>query len=228
MPRQGPLQWVDGYGWLILVGGGDWHRGELDRIDAQILSVINLDRPMIVLTASGPVTEAEAILEHYTLLGGPGGEALTLDQMSRSQLSAPPFLELFGAAGLLVMAGHNPLPLAQNLYLSPALEHIVQGFSTLQALTLVGIGGAASTLSRWAIGPAPNYLQAKGLGFLMNAVVAPHFTRTEDSILQHVPQELPDMLGLGIPNQTALALGPEGQVETWGTGQVTAVVKAKT
>ena len=34
------------------------------------------------------------------------------------------------------------------------------------------------------------------------------------------------MLGLGIPEQTALALGPEGQVETWGTGQVTAVVKA--
>jgi hypothetical protein len=182
---------------------------------------------MIVLTASGPVTEAEAILEHYTLLGGPGGEAFTLDEMSRSQLSAPSFLELLGEAGLLVLAGDNPLPLAQNLYLSPALEHIVRGFSTLQALTLVGIGGAASTLSRWAIGPAPEHLQAKGLGFVMNAVVAPHFTRTEASILQHVPQELPDMLGLGIPDETALALGPEGQVETWGPGQVTAVVKAQ-
>jgi cyanophycinase-like exopeptidase len=218
---------VDGYGWIVLVGGGNWRRGELDRIDARILSVINLDRPMIVLLASGPVAEAEAILEHYTLLGGPGGEAFTLDQMSRAQLSAPSFLKSLGEAGLLVLAGDNPLPLAQNLYLSPALEHIVRGFSTLQALTLVGIGGAASTLSRWAIGPAPNYLQAKGLGFLMNAVVAPHFTRTEDSILQHVPQELPDMLGLGIPDEAALALGPDGQVETWGLGQVTAVVKAE-
>jgi cyanophycinase-like exopeptidase len=35
------------------------------------------------------------------------------------------------------------------------------------------------------------------------------------------------MLGLGIPDETALALGPEGQVETWGPGQVTAVVKAQ-
>jgi hypothetical protein len=227
MPTQGPLQWVDGYGWLILTGGGDWRRGDLDRIDARVLSVINLDRPMIVLLASGPVAEAEALLEHYTLMGGPGGEAFSLDQKSRSQLSAPPFLDLLGEVGLLVLAGDNPLPLAQNLYLSPALEHIVRGFSTLQALTLVGIGGAASTLSRWAIGPAPHYLQAKGLGFLINAVVAPHFTRTEDSILQHVPQELPEMLGFGIPDQTALALGPDGQVETWGTGQVTAVVKAE-
>lgn len=225
MPRQGPLQWVDGYGWVILVGGGDWRRGELDHIDVRILSVINLDRPMIVLLASGPFTEAEALLEHYTLLGGPGGEAFTLDQMSRSQLSDPSFLDLLGEAGLLVLAGDNPLPLAQNFYLSPALEHIVRGFSTLQALTLVGIGGAASALSRWAIGPPPNYLQAQGLGFLMNAVVAPHFTRTEDSILQHVPHELPDMLGLGVPDRTALALGPDGQVETWGEGQITAVVK---
>ena len=178
MPKQGPLQWVDGYGWLILVGGGDWRRGELDRIDAQVLSVVNLDRPMIVLLSEGSRAEAEDLLEHYTLLGGPGGEAYTMDHMSRDQLGTSEFLNLLDEAGLLILAGDNPLPLAQNFYLSPALEHIVRGFSTMQGLSLVGIGGAASTLSRWAIGPAPDHLQAKGLGFLMNAVVAPHFTRT--------------------------------------------------
>jgi cyanophycinase-like exopeptidase len=32
------------------------------------------------------------------------------------------------------------------------------------------------------------------------------------------------MLGLGIPEGVALALGPDGQVETWGEGNVTVVV----
>jgi hypothetical protein len=33
-------------------------------------------------------------------------------------------------------------------------------------------------------------------------------------------------LGLGVPDGTALALGPQGQVEMWGESHVTAVVAA--
>ena len=229
MPTQGPLSWLDGEGWLILAGGGDWQTGITDEVDTRLLSIANLDRPMVVLLADGSHTQADALLDHYTELGGPGGEAFTLSEMTREQLRTPHFLSMLEEGGVLYLGGSNPLPLVQNLYNSPALQHITQGYTTLQALTIFGVGAGAAALAKWSFGPPPEYLQAMGLGWLSNSVVVPNFTRTEDSlILQKLPLVAPDVLGLGLPEGTALALGPMGQVETWGMGQITAVIKADT
>jgi hypothetical protein len=228
MPQQGPLRWLDGEGWLVLLGGGDWRSGETDQVDAQLLSVANLDRPMIVLTAEGSAANADAILEHYSLLGGPGGEAFSLGTITRDQLLSQEFLLLLQEAGILYLGGENPLPLSGNLVSTEALAHIVEGFSTLQGLTLIGSGAGATALGRWVFSPQPPYHQAIGLGFVLNAVIAPHFAGTENSpILRALPQIGENLLGLGIPDGVALALGPGGQVETWGEGRVTAVVTAK-
>lgn len=227
MPQQGPLYWLDGEGWLILAGGGDWRHGETDQVDAQLLSLANLDRPMVVLLAEGSRAAADDLLDHYTLLGGPGGEAFSLEETTREQLQTKSFITLLQEAGILVLSGENPLPLVNNLYNTLALRHIVEGYSTLQGLTLVGIGAGASALGRWVFTPQPPHQQAMGLGFLMNAVVVPHFTATENSpILRALPRIGSNLLGLGIPNGAALTLGPLGQVEQWGEGQITAVVSA--
>ncbi len=61
-------------------------RGETDQVDALLLSVAILDRPMVVLTAEGSAAAADRILEHYTSLGGPIGEAFSLGTMTRDQL----------------------------------------------------------------------------------------------------------------------------------------------
>ncbi|MGC9349568.1 MAG: Type 1 glutamine amidotransferase-like domain-containing protein [Anaerolineae bacterium] len=227
MPQQGPLRWLDGEGWLVMLGGGDWRRGTIDEVDARLLSVANLDRPMVVLVGEGDRSDAYGILEHYTLLGGPGGEAFTLADMSRAQLNTPEFLTLLQEAGILYLGGENPLPLVNNLYNTEALRYIVEGFSTLQGLTLIGSAAGAATLGRWVFTPEPPHQQAMGFGFLMNAVVVPHFTGTENSpILKALPKIDPELLGLGVPDDTALALGPQGQVEMWGESHVTAVVTA--
>jgi hypothetical protein len=227
MPQQGPLHWLDGEGWLILVGGGDWRRGDTDPIDAQILSLANLDRPMVILLAEGSGSAADDLLEHYTVLGGPGGEAFSLANMNRDQLQTESFIMLLQEAGILYLGGENPFPLVNNLYNTLALRYIVEGYSTLQGLMLVGVGAGAAALSRWVFTPQPPYQQAMGLGFVINAVVVPHYTTTENSpILRSLPQIGSNLLGLGIPDGTALALGPQGQVETWGDRQITAVVAA--
>ncbi len=229
MPQQGPLQWLDGEGWIIALGGGDALRGQTAQVDTQLLSLVNLDRPMVVLHGDGPRQHAEDMLEHYSELGGPGGEAFCLVEMSREHFYAPRVLTLLEEAGVLYLCGDNPLPIMQNLHQTPAMERILQGFTTLQGLIIVGAGGNAAVLGKWAIGPAPDYLQAIGMDFLHNTVIEPHFTRTEESIvLRNLNQLGPGILGLGIPAGTALAFGPQGQVETWGPGQVTAVVSTNT
>lgn len=227
MPHQGPLYWLDGEGWLVAAGGGEVTRGDLDAIIAPLLSRANLDRPLVVLLAEGTRADAEAVLDTISALGGPGGEAFALPEATRALFHAPAFLELLAEAGILYLGGENPLPLLLALHNTPALERIRRGFTTLQGLNLIGVGGAAATLGHYAIGPAPDYLQALGLDFLPTAVIEPHFTRTEASlVLRNLAQLGAGLLGLGIPDATALAFGPHGEVETWGAGQATAVVSA--
>lgn len=228
MPQQNPLNWRDGAGWLITSGGGDVLRDDLAHIDTRLLGLINLDRPMVVLLGEGTHQDADDILDYYTALGGPIGEAYALPEMTRQRFSTPNFLTLLEEAGTLYLHGDNPLPLLQSLHKTPALEHIMRGFTTLQALTIIATGGIAAALGKWAIGPPPDYLQAIGMDFLHNTVIEPHFTCTEDAIiLRNLNQLGPGILGLGIPDHTALAFGPQGQVETWGPNPVTVVISTR-
>lgn len=228
MPQQGLLRWYDGEGWLVLASSSDMSRGETDQIDARLLSVANLDRPMVVLLSDGSLEEAEAILEHYTLLGGPGGEAFTMANMTRDHLAAPDFLTLLEEAGILYLGGENPLPLVRNFYNSPALHRIAKGYATLQGLNIIGMNGGAAAMGAW-LAPLPGLPQqdSLGIGFVLDSVVVPHFTQTKASpFVNHFPNVDANVLGLGIPDGAALALGPQAQVETWGLGQITAVIKA--
>lgn len=228
MPQQGPLRWLDGEGWLVLSGGGDRAQGETDQVDAQLLSVANLDRPMVVLLSEGSHLTAEDVLEHYVTLGGPGGEGLSLSELTRERLADPDLLSLLGEAGIVYLGGENPLPLVRTLNGTPAFRRILEGFVTLQGLTIIGDAGGAMALGSWVVDPQASAAPVAGLG-LVNVVAVPHFTRTEDfPALQNLPHGNPPVLGLGIPNGSALALGPLGQVETWGSQQVTAVLRADT
>jgi len=224
MPRQGGLEWVDGNGWLVLSGGGDWRRGETDVVDANALSLANLDRPLVVVLSEGVPEDIEGILEHYVTLGGPGGEGVILSDENLAWQDEA-FLSLLGQAGMLYLGGERPLALASTLHRTQALRLIVQGFATMQGLVIVGSGGGAAALGAWVRSAEQGDAESPGLNFLRNAIVAPHFTKTEEAgVLHRLLRDHPGFVGLGVPDGTALALGPRGEVESWGEGDVTAVI----
>lgn len=226
MPQRGPLAWVEGEGWLILCGGGDWRRGETDVVDAHILSIANLDRPMVALFSEGDRETTHGLIEHFTHLGGPGGEALVLAGAQRQTLHEPRFLSLIAEAGILYLGGTQPWILTRSLQNTPALARILKGYGTLQGLLIVGADGGAAALGAWIATAAPAAPTAPGLGFVRSAIIAPQFTGAQEAVaLRAQLQQHPGFLGLGIPSGAALALGPQGQVETWGQGDVTAVVQ---
>ncbi len=225
MPRRNPLEWVDGQGWVVLSGGGAWQYGETDLVDTQVLSIANLDRPMLVMLDEGKRAEAEGILEHYINLGGSGGECVLLSQLKPQHYQAPKLHEFLGEVGLLYLGGNSPLALARALHNTPLIEQIVKGYATLQGLIVMGVGAGAAALGAWVGDPQQPEQDAPGLNFVRSAIIAPHFTDTESAVdLRARLQRHPGFVGLGIPRGTALALGPQGQVETWGYAQITAVV----
>ncbi|MBN1260395.1 MAG: Type 1 glutamine amidotransferase-like domain-containing protein [Anaerolineae bacterium] len=224
MPSVGPLHWLDGEGWLVALGGGDMTRGETDLVDSHVLSIANLDRPMVVLMSEGPQSRADLVIDHYIALGGIGGEALALSKTSIASLQTSTFLSLLSEAGILYLGGEHARRLTSALRNTPALERIVEAFVTLQGLVIVGAGGGAEVLGAWMV-DAGSQRQMPGLGLLRNVIIASHFKGTET--VPHVQQllrESPGFLALGVPDGAALAFGPLGQVETWGRGQITAIV----
>ena len=224
MPRQGGLEWVDGNGWLVLSGGSDERRGETDVIAANALSLANLDRPAVVILSEGTAADVEEILEHYVALGGPGGEGVLLSKQADA-LQDEAFLSLLGEAGLLHLGGERPLQLAATLHRTRALRLIVQGFATLQGLVIVGESGGAAALGAWVRAAGETTEEAPGLNCVRNGIVSPHFTTTEEArVLRRLLRDHPGFVGLGVPDSTALALGPRGEVETWGEDQIIAVI----
>jgi cyanophycinase len=223
LTRAGPIQWLTGQGWLVLAGGGSWRENETGDVDAAALGWADLDRPLAVLPTAGmSVAEAEALLDYYADLGGPSGYVVPIFDAAGAQLSEN--CRLLEEAGLICVSdGPDTLSLVRALRESPALEAMALAFEA--AAVIVGMGAGAAALGAWVEDHRAQDRAEPGLSWLPNVIVASHFKGTESAhSLRHLLNLKPGHLGLGVPEQTALALGPAGEVENIGPGQVTVVV----
>ena len=224
MTQAGPLRWRTGAGWLVLAGGGDWRAHQTGAVDSAALGWAILDRPVAVLPAAGGSTaEGEALLDYYGELGGPSGYIVPIFSAADAHHAAN--AQLLSEAGLIYIGdGPDVLGLVRALQGSVALEAMIQAFE--DGAAIVGMGAGAIALgAHVADHKRPTQTEA-GWGWLQGVVVEPHFTATESAArLRAMLNAHPDCLGLGIPDGVALALGPDGRVETVGEkGQVTVVV----
>ena len=227
LTRAGPLSWRAGAGWLVLVGSGSWRDDPTGEVDAAALGWADLDRPTAVLpTAGQSMAEAEALLETYADLGGPHGYVVPIVDASGAHRLEN--CRLLREAGLVYISdGPDGLALMRALQDSPALSALTQAFQ--DGAVIVGAGVGAAVLGAWMEDPqaAPEG-QPRAVpawGWLPHVIVEPHF---EGAAVSHGLRRLldlhPDCLGLGIPDKVALGLGPTGEVESVGPGQVTVVV----
>ena len=227
LTRAGPLQWRAGAGGLVVSGGGSWRESETGEVDAAVLGWADLDRPMAILpTAGTSMPEAEALLDYYVDLGGPNGYVVPIFDAVGAQL--PENCDLLEGAGLIVISdGPDWVTLARALRESPAMEAAVRAFQRGAAIT--GIGAGAAALGAWVPDPdsqnAETLRSEPGLSWLNNVIVAPRFEGSETAHqLRRLLGLKPNCLGLGVPEGTALGLGPGGKVANIGAGQVTVVV----
>lgn len=220
MTQAGPLTWQTGAGWLVLVGGGKWDQGETEEVDAAVLMRANFSQPVAFLpTASGSLTYGEALLDYYVELGGPHGYVVPI--FDAAGANDPQNRRLLAEAGLIYLGGGETERLVQALRGSPALEGMAEAFAT--GAIIVGMSAGAVALGAWGLPeegePFPCW------GWVHNGIVEPHFAGADSAPrLRALLAAHPGMLGLGIPEGCALALGPEGQVDTWGAGRITVVL----
>lgn len=218
------LQWREGLGWLVLVGGGDLDAGDLDGIYSEAIVVADDFRPVIYIpTAAEDENEAEAILETWQALGGTPGEVLPV--WSLDDAENPEIVARLREAGVVFLGdGPNGLLLAEALVDTLLGQALAEVYA--DGAVVVGQGAGAVVLGQVVAELDPYgdaYITLPGLDWVVRGVIEPNYAGLAESPrLKRLVSRLPGSLGLGLPPQVALALGPKGLVYTWGTGgQVT-------
>lgn len=200
MPTQSVLNWLDGRGWLILSGGAD------DEIRAQALGRAAADGGVACVSLSG---DPDALLDDIADLGAPSGYLVDVfgedDQTLRDKLAQ---------AGMIVITGGGSAADVRGALLGAALEGIEAAYANGAVILLEDYGAMA--FGAWLVDDDVT----TGLEWLTGAAV---LTGVADAALHATPifDAQPNAVAIAIMFGSALALGPDGQVETWGKREVT-------
>ncbi len=221
MTRAGPLQWASGAGWLILVGGGEWRGEEVD-IDDRILALADFARPIAYLPAAGGALAAgEALLDEYAALGAPRGYVVPI--LRPADAWNLENRRLLAEAGIVILGEGDGLTLLRTLRGTPALEGMAEAFA--DGALIVAVGRSAAPLGAWVLADEATSELEGGWGWMGGTLLLPHWAgAVARPQVQVALRGRAGLLGIGLPERTALALGPDGQVENWGEGQITVVV----
>lgn len=202
-------------GWLVLTPGLVTFGGPYPDLAAHLLERIELARPSLCLCASGSdlgvagrfAEEIEGLLDRecpVTLLGGTAG--------------IPSELALVvlcgGDAAAWVEALAEETPIGKSLATS-AEESLI-----------LAAGPAAAALGAW-IAPAGEANLIGGCSWLTDAIVLPGVADPGEAARVRERLSSPARLyAVGLPEGAILALGPDGQVELWGSVRPTILLGA--
>ena len=151
--------------------------------------------------------------------------------LTREDASKPEVVSQIAEADGIFITGGDQNRLMACLWESPAFQALHRAFY-LNGACVGGTSAGAAVMSRHmlALGtptPSPQKDTVStdiGLGFVANAIVDQHFSqRHRLSRLLSALAQRPDLLGVGIDEDTALIIEPNQSVEIVGKGSVTLV-----
>ncbi len=209
MAQHTVLQWLDGRGWLVLSGG---HVAG-SQVRAQALGRVAADGGVAYISLGSGSNLGEKALADLDDLGAPPGYLVDVisedDQTIQARLSD---------ACMIVIEAGSSLDEMRSALLGAAADGIQVAYEHGAIILVEGL--SASVFGAWV------YLQTgkitTGLDWLHNALIVPGVTAIADSQAgREVLAAQPGAIAIGIGSGSALALGPDGEVEIWGERQVT-------
>ena len=150
---------------------------------------------------------------------------------TRDEASEPSVVSMLAEADGIFITGGDQTRLMQCLWESPAAQAMHRAFH-LNGACIAGTSAGAAVMSRHMLAegmptPSPEkdtVLMDIGLSFMPSAIVDQHFSqRHRLSRLLSALAQRPDLLGVGIDEDTALVIEPNQSIEIVGRGAVTLV-----
>ncbi len=202
-----PIRWLESYGWLVLSGSADPH----SEIRALALSRCNASGAVAYISLADDY--GDALMDDLAELGAPSGYLVDLEDRDNNEIH-----ERLSGAGMIVIEAGDDIHRLRRLMTQTVLHAMKEA---LQDGALVLFEGLAATLAgSYYLDPSGEV--ARALKFVEDVYVAVDvnsFLATETA--QLVFQKRPDAVGVAIDKCSALVLGPDGHIETWGDKQIT-------
>jgi cyanophycinase len=209
----------------VLIGGasGQWPTtGEIDRA---AIEAIRRDGPIVFLPAANcPPDYGESFLDHYERLGAPGGRVAPINDVASAR--DPANADLLANASLVYIGGGDSQRLLATMTGSPALEALAAAYEN--GAVIAGASAGAIAIATWGVPVDTSIGLLEGWSWLRDAIVAPHYDAAERArALAAAIARQPQAVGVGLPDDAALALGPNGEVQEWGEAQIGFINGAK-
>lgn len=210
MPEQQIFKWLDGRGWIVLSGRTDASGGDVGDIRSLVLARSMADGGLACVSLAGGVDDAERLLDDLDDLGAPAGYIVDIvaedDQTIQNHLAD---------AGLIVIDSAPDPQTARSALLGAPIDGIQAAFNN-GAIILVE-GHSAAAFGAWITKDNGKVIDA--LEWLNGSLIVATDDKIAD-IARSVLEAQPTAFALGIGQGSALALGPDGEVQIWGKGQV--------
>ena len=208
MPARAAIGWLEARGWLVLAGSV---RGS-EAVRARALAVAAADGGVAILACAGENEAVGQLLIEFEDLGAQSGYIVDAfvedDETLRSSLAE---------AGIVVVGAESDASLVQDALTGAISEGIRMAWQ--QGALVLLEGPAAMSAGSWVLREAESC--DSGLGWLPGALILPGVTDVASSpAASAMLAEAPAAVTLGIGPQSALALGPDGELEIWGEQQV--------
>lgn len=202
MSAQKVLRWREGQGWLVLSGGVDHG----SHIRALVLQRATAEGGVAYISLNA--TAESAALDDMEDLGAPTGYLVDVlaedDQTVRTRLAE---------AGIIVIEDTTSLESLRSGLFGAAVEGMQAAFE--RGAIILAEGAGAAVMGAWVLRESGQL--AVGLKWLENALIVPGMTSLAESPAARAALvSEPTALALGIGIGSALALGPDGLIETWG------------
>ena len=212
MPSHTVFQWLDGRGWLVLSGGAD-AGGELR---ATALARSSADGGVACVALSNDPGAGDRLLDDVEDLGAPSGYVVDVaaedDQTVQAKLVE---------AGVIVILTDGTAESVRSALKGAAIEGIQIAYQN--GAVVLAEGACAMAFGGYLVTSEGDV--DPGLGWLTDALVL-HGMESAAEQAKDLLAVQPNGIAVGIGVGSALALGPDGQVETWGKGQVTVALGA--
>ena len=224
MTTAGPLKWRTGDGWLVLICGSSDGWRATEAIDRAAIAAVCDEAPIAFVPAAGcPPDYGESFLARYAGLDAPRGYIVPIQDPASAR--DPANARRLAHAGLIYVGDGDTQRLLATMAGTPALDALAAAFAT--GAVIIGAGAGALALAAWGWTSDAGIGALKGWGWLPQALLAAHYAQERADGFHAALREHPDLLGIGVPDDVALALGPDGEVATWGRGQITVTLGPK-
>ncbi|MCL4248941.1 MAG: hypothetical protein KJ065_12415 [Anaerolineae bacterium] len=206
MPSASIFRWRAGRGWLVLAPAST---GDPD-IRALAVARASADGSLAVAVLDGDLAAGDRRLDDLEELGAPSGylvDVLTEDDATiETHLAETSICVLESDADVLTL---------KSSLMGAAMRGLETAFAN--GAIVLAAGTPARLFGRLLIPDLDSPVD--GFGWLLGAIVAPTVEDLSEQVRSTL-QIYTELYAVGIGARTALALGPDGQVEIWGQRQI--------